>query len=213
MERASDMDTNSTLHGPRAASPLLNAESVPLNLAQCSDVDIIEFQEEGEVVTIHGSHPTPLSGSRDDGRLTIRPFTLFLHHTHRSGNSAFDVIGVVAAKIRLMCSSNAHRWPGVMKVDCSTGKFPELWHIPLPSLFLLIRFFASLARSIPTAAQNPHLSAGTIAQLVQRSECPDGCNEAERITRGLIDRARKLAGGSGGGGGGDGGGECTQHYY
>ncbi|TFK97769.1 hypothetical protein BDV98DRAFT_480173, partial [Pterulicium gracile] len=80
----------------------------------------------------------------------------------------------------------------IMNVDYSTGKFLEL--------------------CIPTAAQNPHLSAGTIAQMVQRSEYPDRYNEAEGIARGLIDRARQLAGGGGGGGGGDGGGACAQYY-
>ncbi|TFK96948.1 hypothetical protein BDV98DRAFT_585935 [Pterulicium gracile] len=64
----------------------------------------------------------------------------------------------------------------IMNVDYSTGKFLEL--------------------CIPTAEQNPDLSAGTIAQLVQRSEFPDRYNEAEGIARGLIDRARELAGGA-----------------
>lgn len=48
--------------------------------------------------------------------------------------------------------------------------------------------------------------------MVQRSEYPDRYNEAEGIARGLIDRARQLAGGGGGGGGGDGGGACAQYY-
>lgn len=51
-------------------------------------------------------------------------------------------------------------------------------------------------RSIPTAAQNPNAAAGTIAQMVQRSEYPDRYNQSEGKARQLIDRARQLVGGN-----------------
>ncbi|TFK97143.1 hypothetical protein BDV98DRAFT_476878, partial [Pterulicium gracile] len=62
----------------------------------------------------------------------------------------------------------------IMNVNYSTNKFLDL--------------------CIPTAAQNPGLSAGTIAQLVQRSEFPDRYNQNEGKANQLIARARQLAG-------------------
>ncbi|TFK97172.1 hypothetical protein BDV98DRAFT_596955 [Pterulicium gracile] len=64
----------------------------------------------------------------------------------------------------------------IMDVNYSTNKF--------------------LDYAIPTAAQNPNAAAGTIAQMVQRSEYPDRYNQSEGKARQLIDRARQLVGGN-----------------
>ncbi|TFK96989.1 hypothetical protein BDV98DRAFT_585961 [Pterulicium gracile] len=105
-------------------------------------------------------------------------------HVHNLPCGDQDSIGVFQQRPSMGWGS----WDQIMNVDYSTNKFLEF--------------------AIPTAAQNPNLSAGTISQMVQRSEFPYRYDENEGKARQLIERARQLTGGGGGGGGGG----CAQNY-
>ncbi|TFK97140.1 hypothetical protein BDV98DRAFT_574962 [Pterulicium gracile] len=59
----------------------------------------------------------------------------------------------------------------LMNVEYATNKFLDL--------------------CIPTAAKNPHLSAGTIAQMVQRSEYPHRYNQQVSKAHELLARVRR----------------------
>lgn len=81
----------------------------------------------------------------------------------------------------------------IMDIGYSTGKFLDVL--------------------IPIAARNSHLSAGTLAQMAQRSEFPYRYDQNEAKAYQLLARGRQLAGGSSSGGGGsNSGSDCRKTH-